>query len=70
MTRRISYDPLWKIIKEKNISKKDLWKQAHISASTCQKLRQNENVTTDTLKKICNVLNCNIEEVIELIEEG
>ncbi|WP_262335978.1 helix-turn-helix domain-containing protein [Limosilactobacillus fermentum] len=52
------------------MSQKDLWKQAHISASTCQKLRQNENVTTDTLKKICNVLNCNIEEVIELIEEG
>ena len=62
---KISYEPLWKLLIDKKISQKELWEKAHISSSTCQKLRNNENVTTDVLLRICSILNCNIQEIME-----
>lgn len=63
---KISFDPLWDLIFKKKIKQKDLWKSAHISASTCQKLRNNQNVTTEVLVRICEVLDCDLSDIVTL----
>lgn len=64
---KVSYNPLWKKINELGIKRTQLWQLANISASTCQKLRNNEHVTTTVLLRICEVLKCDISEVIEFV---
>ena len=51
------------------MKKSDLREQANISSSSIAKLGRNENVNTDILVKICQALNCKLEEIMELEEE-
>lgn len=67
---RISYKKLWKLLIDRNMKKSDLREQANISSSSIAKLGRNENVNTDILVKICQALNCKLEEIMELEEEG
>ena len=62
---RISYNKLWKLLIDKEMSKMELKDAAGISATTIAKLGRGENVTTDILLKICKVLNCRIEDILE-----
>ncbi len=64
---KISYKPLWKILIDKDMKKKDLVEKAHISNFTLNKLAHNDTVTTDTLLKICVALNCSIGDIMEII---
>ena len=66
---RISYKKLWKLLIDRNMKKRDLREQANISSSSIAKLGRNENVNTDILVKICQALNCKLEEIMELEEE-
>ena len=66
---RISYKRLWKLLIDRNMKKSELKEQAQISASSIAKLGRNENVNTDILVKICQALNCKLEEIMELEEE-
>ncbi len=63
-----SYKPLWKLLIDKDMSKKDLIEKANISKSTLQKLKENGNVTTEVLRRICTVLKCDISDIIECLE--
>ena len=63
----ISYKKLWKLLIDKDMMKKDLQKAAGISAASITKLGKNENVTTDILVKICNALECDISDIMELV---
>lgn len=60
----ISYEPLWKTMKEKGITQYSLIKNHHISAGQLSRLRNNSHVSTHTLDLLCNILNCNIEDII------
>ena len=62
---KISYNKLWKQLIDKNMKKKDLQNLAGLSSSSIAKLGKNEVVTLEVLMKICEALNCNIEDVIE-----
>jgi len=62
----ISYKKLWKLLIEKDMKKKDLQKLARISSASITKLGKNENVNTDILEKICNALNCDISDIMEM----
>lgn len=62
--KKICYDPLWEILKKNNISKNKLRIEAKLSSSTFSKLINEENVTTNTLIKICGFLECDINEII------
>ena len=46
----------------------DLMKKADISRSTFYKIKNGENVTTDTLLRICDALDCDIDEIMEKVE--
>lgn len=64
----ISYQRLWKKIETDGVTQYRLMKEG-ISSSTLMRLRKNENVNTDTLNKLCSILNCNIEDIVEYIKD-
>ena len=65
----ISYNKLWKLLIDKKMNKKDLRLSAGVSTAVIAKLGKGENVTTDVLLKICNVLNCDITDIMEIERE-
>ena len=62
----ISYKKLWKLLIDKNLKKKDLQKMAGISSSSIAKLGRNENVNTEIINKICNALDCDTSDIMEI----
>lgn len=64
---RISYNRLWKLLIDKDMNKEDLKKASGISAATVAKLGRGDNVTTDILIRICDALECDIDDIMELI---
>ena len=65
----ISYRPLWIKLAERELSKQQLREMSGISTSTLAKLGKGENMTTDVLLKICEALNCSINEIIETVPD-
>ena len=65
----ISYNKLWKLLIDKNLNKNELINLSEISTSTMAKITKCKNVTTDSLCKICKVLNCNFKDIMEYIPE-
>ena len=63
----VSYKKLWKLLIDKDMKKKELESKAGISHYTMNKLTKSENVTVDTLGKICKALDCTIEDIMEFI---
>lgn len=61
----VNYNKLWKLLIDKNMKKYDLQIKAGLSKGTITKLGKNEDVSTQTLIKICNALNCDIGDVVE-----
>ena len=66
---RISYNKLWKMLIDKNMTKMDLRDATEISAASVAKLGKGANITTDVLLKICKTLNCHIEDILETVDE-
>ena len=66
---RISYKPLWRILLDRDISKKQLREMSGISTASMAKLGKGENLTTDILLKICEALDCNINETVETVPD-
>jgi DNA-binding Xre family transcriptional regulator len=65
----ISYRKLWVRLAERDMKKQDLAALAHIAPGTISKLGRNEDVMTQVLTKICNALNCNIADIMDIIPE-
>lgn len=65
----ISYNKLWKLLIDNHMKKKDIKEVANISAGTMAKLGKNETVSLDVLIKICKVLQCDIGDIMEVIDE-
>lgn len=66
----ISYKPLWKLLIDRNMKKKDLIALLGVSQSSVSKMGRGENVNTDILNRICLCLNCSIADIVEVIPEG
>ena len=66
---QISYNRLWKLLIDKNMNKSELRDRVHMSSSTLAKLSKNQEVTMDVLMRICEELNCRIEDVMEFIDD-
>lgn len=63
----VSYKKLWKLLIDHDMKKKDLCEKAKISNFTVAKMTKGENVTTDILVRICECLDCNIEDIMEIV---
>lgn len=66
---RISYNKLWKLLIDKNMNKQDLKNATGISSASIAKLGRGDNITTDVLLKICETLDCNLEDIMETVRE-
>lgn len=64
-----SYKKLWKSLIDRGMKKKDLIELSGVSAASIAKLGRNGNVTTEVLLKICIALNCEINEIMEIVED-
>lgn len=62
----ISYNPLWKLLIDKGISKPKLREMTGIVPSTMTKMQKNEYVALEVIVRICTVLQCGIPDVIEI----
>lgn len=60
-----SYKPLWKLLIDRDMSKKELMEATNISKSTMDKMGRSEMVSLKIIDRICNYFNCSIEDIIE-----
>lgn len=60
----IDYKPLWHLLLDRNMSKTELRLKADISTRQLAKLGKNEDVSTETLRKICTALDCNLSDIM------
>lgn len=65
----LDYSKLWKLLIEKGMSKTDLLALTGISSRVLAKLSKNETVTTDTLLRICDALDCDVGDMMECVRE-
>ncbi len=65
----VSYKKLWKLLIDKNMKKKDLRTVTGISTTTLAKLGKDENVSTDILAKICRALECDVGDIMEMVND-
>lgn len=69
MKKTISYDKLWKKLIDKKWNRTKLKEESGISTASLAKLGKNANITTDVLVKICNALECDFSEIMEMVPE-
>lgn len=61
----IKYDKLWVTMKKKGITQYDLYTTYKMNRSQLDRLRKNKNVTIATMDKLCNILDCRVEDIME-----
>ena len=65
----VSYKKLWKLLIDRDMKKKDLCEAAGISHASVAKLGKNENVNTEIIQKICVALQCDVSDIMEIVDE-
>lgn len=65
----IDYSPLWETMKEKNVSTYSLIRDYNFSKGTLDSLKQNRNVTLNTIEMLCRILQVPIEKVVRIVYE-
>ena len=65
----ISYEPLWKTMKEKGITTYTLIYKMGFSAYTITNLKRNKSITMNTMEKLCKVLECTPNDIVEFTED-
>lgn len=65
----VSYKKLWHILIDRNMKKKDLEELAGINHYTMNKMSRDENVTADVLGKVCNALDCKVEDIVDFLPD-
>lgn len=64
----VCYNKLWKLLIDRKLKKKDLLALSGISRGTLTKLNKDENVSTETLVRICTALKCDIADIVEVTD--
>lgn len=65
----VSYNKLWKLLIDKNMKKMQLKEAAGIGSTTLSKLSKNRPVSMEVMMKLCEVLECNIGDIMDIIEK-
>ena len=65
----ISYNKLWKLMIDKGFNKTRLREEAGISSNAMAKLGKNESVKVEVLAKICNHLDCTMDDIMEVVTD-
>lgn len=62
----ISYKPFWQTLKEKGISQYTLTEIYDVNKSLLQRLRDNQSITLNTIQDLCNILDCEIQDIVKV----
>jgi len=65
----VSYNKLWKMMIDKKISKTEMTHLAGISTNAMAKLGRDEDVRVNILEKLCQVLDCKLDDIVEIVPE-
>lgn len=65
----ISYNKLWKLLIDKNMTKTQLRKKAGLTTNVIAKMGKNQSIQVESLYKICEVLDCGLDDISEVIPE-
>ena len=65
----VTYNKLWHILLDKGMKKKDLQEAAGLTNHTMLKLRNDQDITTETIGKICKTLGCIADDIMEFYEK-
>ena len=66
----VCYNKLWKLLIDRKMKKKELLELSGISRGTLTKLNKDENVSTETLVRICAALKCDISDIVEITDSS
>ena len=66
---RVSYDKLWKLMKDNKMKKQDLARAAELSSYMMAQLGKDEYVSLEVIAKLCKVFHCDVGDIVEMIEE-
>lgn len=61
----IKFDRLWQTMKLRGITQYDLYTHYNVNRSQLDRLRHNRNIEIATIDKLCNILNCKVEDIME-----
>lgn len=64
-----NFNPLWKLLIDKGITKTELAKKSDVSSSTITRMGKNEYVALEVIDKICNYLDCEVEDVVKHLKD-
>lgn len=65
----IKYDKLWQTIKAKGLSEYKLYTYYNVNRSLLNRLRHNKNVEVNTIDRLCNILGCKVEDIMEHVPD-
>lgn len=65
----ILFDKLWHTMQERGITQYDLYTKYNMNRAQLHRLRHNQNIETNTLDRLCNILDCNIEDIMTHIKD-
>lgn len=65
----IKYDKLFQTMKEKGITQYDLYTKYNVPKSLLDRLRNNKNIEVVTINKLCNILKCDVKDIMEHIQD-
>ena len=65
----IKYDRLWQTMKQRGISQYDLYTHHNVKRSLLDRLRHNRNVEMNTIDRLCNILQCQVEDIMEHVPD-
>lgn len=66
----VTYEKLWELLKEKNMKKIEMQRKAGISGNILARMGKNEYISMESVEKICYVLDCRTDDILEFIPEG
>lgn len=65
----ITFDRLWETMKTKNISQYKLISEYGFSRGQLSRIKHNDNINTYTLNRLCEILDCKIEDIMEYCKD-
>ena len=65
----IIFYKLWQTMQERGITQYDLYTKYNMNRAQLHRLRHNQNIETNTLDRLCNILDCNIEDIMTHIKD-
>ena len=66
----ISYNKLWKLLIDKKMTKTQLCNEAKITTNAMAKLGRDEDVRVEVLVKICSILDCTVDDIMEIVPDA